>query len=196
MPKSAEGKKFKSTTPPDSCQIKVGEVRIGSKPVVAHHTLNGAAWPRSARIVGGKNLRRRNSCTAALTAQCVYSSVSVTRLQKTGVFATRTGDGSEFLVRKPEIPPSRDCGQPPKAPVWRGFLAFIKEILRIADWLAGDAVGFEPVSAGFPCVSGKKAGKIAKSAVKGAPSGRLLSAAEDVTRKSFNRPSRENSSRD
>ena len=146
MPKSAEGKKFKSKTPPDSCQIKVGEVRIGSKPVVAHHTLNGAAWPRSARIVGGKNLRRRNSCTAALTAQCVYSSVSVTRLQKTGVFAARTGDGSEFLVRKPEIPPSRDCGQPPEAPVWQAFLAFRKEILRIADWLAGGAVRLEPVS--------------------------------------------------
>ena len=50
-----------------------------------------------------------------------------------------------------------------KARQWRAFYAQKKEILWNRDWLAGDAVGFEPVSGMDSLLSGNFTGNIAIS---------------------------------
>jgi hypothetical protein len=50
-----------------------------------------------------------------------------------GVLAAIVGDVSEFMMQEFENPPSRDSELVSERPNWRGFLAFWKDILRMAD---------------------------------------------------------------
>jgi hypothetical protein len=87
----------------------------------------------------------RPDSAASPSTQWIYSSVSKTSLQKTGVFLDSARDFREFLAEKVQTPVSGDSRRQEKL-AFGGLSRQEKEILSKQQWLAGDAVLIAPVS--------------------------------------------------
>ena len=77
--------------------------------------------------------------------------VSTRSLPKTGILQCLAGDFRCFRPTKIEIGNTETNPRLQKDRYWRAFLVLVSPVLARVDWLAGDGVGFEPVSSRIPC---------------------------------------------